>query len=39
LAIDAHRAGVGILIVSIMYGLPIGIILNRANVFQMAFSG
>ncbi len=38
LAIDAHRAVVGILIVSIMYGLPIGNILDGANVFQMAFS-
>ena len=43
LAIDAHRAVVGILIVSIMhrFKLPIqvGIILNGANVFLSVFSG
>ena len=38
LAIDAHRAVVGILIVSIMDTLRIGIILDCANVSLSAFS-
>ena len=37
LAIDAHRAVVGILIVSIMDTLRIGVILNGANVSLSAF--
>jgi hypothetical protein len=38
LAIDAHRAGVGILIVSIMDTLRIGINLDCADVSLSAFS-
>ena len=38
LAIDAHRAGVGILIIDIGYISPIGIVLNGAFVFLLAFA-
>ena len=38
LAIDAHRAGVGILIISISYISPIGIVLNGAVMFRLAFA-